>query len=116
MARRNREKVLYNNDGTVLIQSDSDTSTTLIKTPNKAPAKLPGTVKVVDILDALAGWSIPQFNLLKSSSGKGECVICGKQTAYKNRTLCIECMENYAEDLYAKAKEAVENGETTVNL
>lgn len=118
MARRNRDKVLYDNDGTVLIQSDTPTATASspMKAPSKAPAKNTTEIKVTDVLDTLAGFTIPRFNLYSESEGKGECILCGKETTYKKRKVCVTCLEEHGEELYAKARNAIENGETTITL
>ncbi len=71
-------------------------------------------VSVVDMLDTLAGYVIPVINMGATTEGNGQCLLCGKKTAYKMRKLCVDCMNTYGKSYYEKAKIAIENGDTMI--
>lgn len=116
MAKRNRAAAIENQE---VIYDDGYTS--VVKTDNgTAPVPPPDTpfepkpVSVVDMLDTLAGYVIPVINMGTGTNEKGECLLCGKSTAYEKRKLCVDCMQKYGKSYYERAKVAVENGETVI--
>lgn len=115
MAKRNRDtlngnqEIVYEDDYTSVIKTDTPSMPTPVE-----PTFEPKAITVGDMLDTLAGYVIPTINLSTGTNEKGECMLCGRETAYSNRKLCIHCMQTYGREYYNKAKQAIENGETTI--
>lgn len=113
---RRKERTIYENDGTKVMVNDESVMAKDTMSVQKAPAKLPQEIDTVDFFDAMVGYTMPRFNLNLDVDEEGECVICGKKTAYAKRKLCVDCMEKYAVDLYPKAKAAIQTGKYTIKL
>lgn len=115
MAKRNRDslnnnqEIVYEDDFTSVIKTDTGSAPTPIE-----PTFEPKTMTVSDMLDTLAGYVIPTINMGSGTNERGECMLCGKQTAYNNRKLCVNCMQAHGREYYNKAKKAIENGETII--
>lgn len=117
MARRNKEHIIFDDDATVIIQKDSEVKTDEEEMSTAHVARQADNdkpVQVVDVLDAIAGFVMPTFDMIRDTDGNGECVLCGKQTAYKMRKLCVDCMHQHGREFYEKARTAIKNGETTI--
>lgn len=111
---RRKENIIYDDNATMVIRQETEAvpmqdEMTVIKQTANVP--MPDKIAVTDILDTMTGFVIPRFNLVKDSDGSGECLVCGKRTAYKMRKLCVDCMEKHGKVFYEKARNAIENGE-----
>lgn len=116
---RRKNRTIYDNDGTTIIEGEVEQTTELQATKQKAmndESNFPSEIQTLDVLDAMVSYVPPRFSLLKQGEGAGQCVLCGKQTTYYKRKICLDCMEKYGEDLYDKAKEAIENGKAVIEL
>ena len=109
MGRRTR-RTIYDNDGTTVTETvGASDGATVFKSGE-------GThFDVSDVLDTFAGYLLPRFKIEKQS-GSGKCMICGKDTAYPVRKVCVDCMDKYSDDLYQQSKEASSNGNTGFEL
>lgn len=88
----------------------------VFKTSSKTNKKKNATISVGDVFDAFASYINPKFSVIEANTGSGKCVICGKDTAYSIRKICVDCMETYSEQIYEKAKDAIANGEVEIKL
>lgn len=130
MSRRQRK--IYDNDGTVVTASEdigtignsmndvfsaNDTASIVYKSAgqNTTDNNEMKNISVVDVLDTLAGYAMPDFRFVNTSE-KGTCMICGKQTSMYARKLCGDCMKHSGERLYNLAKQAIEDGEKEVKI
>lgn len=116
---RRKDRTIYDKDCTTVFASEVDQTTELDVAKQKATddeSSFPSEIQTLDVLDAMVSYVPPRFSLLKQGEGAGQCVLCGKQTTYYKRKICLDCMEKYGEDLYDKAKEAIENGKTVIEL
>lgn len=116
MARRNKGNVIFDDDATLIIQKNEMKMDDIIQEPivNRATRRIDESpIQVVDVLDAIAGFIMPTIDMIRDDS-PGECILCGKQTAYKMRKLCVDCMKQHGREFYEKARTAIENGETTI--
>lgn len=121
MARDRRRAVrpqteTYNNDGIVITKTPAE------ETP--APTEIPIQRRnhgnsvdfdVTDVIDTLASFNTGWFEKEKAEK-PGECYICHKQTPYRFRKVCADCMKKYSGEIYDLASEAVENGQTSITL
>lgn len=118
MARKSRR--IYDNDGTVIEAVEtpsvneaapmSDTMS-VFKSQRSGNTSIP----LVDVLENFAAYMLPNFRFL-SSTEKGTCLICGKETSMFSRKLCGDCMKENGERLYNLARQAIENGEKEVTV
>lgn len=114
MARRNKENIIFDNDATLIIQKDPEETAPVEPKQMRKARTINKPIEVVDVLDTIAGYIMPTFYMVQDSEKQGECLLCGKQTAYKMRKLCVDCMKKHAREYYEKARAAIENGETTI--
>lgn len=116
MSRRNR--VLYENDATKVFEGVPEPVDTIavMRAKGTTISDIPTEIATADIFDTMVAYMPPSYNLLKSSEGTGTCLICGKQTAYYKRKICVDCMDKHATTLYSKTKEAVVSGKTVIEL
>lgn len=114
MARRNKENIIFNDDATLIIQQEPDNAT--LSEPGQARKERINnkSIEVLDVLDTIAGYIMPTFYMVPDSEEPGECLLCGKRTAYKMRKLCVDCMKEHSREYYEKARAAIENGETII--
>lgn len=117
MARR-KDRVLYENDATKVFEGVPEPTDTIaaMRAEGAAVSDIPTEIATADIFDTMVAYMPPNYNLLKSSEGAGTCLICGKQTAYYKRKICVDCMDKHATTLYSKTKEAIESGKTVIEL
>lgn len=66
------------------------------------------TIKVIDVLDAFAGYLPPRVNFM--DSGEGNCVICGERTSSPMRKFCFDCLQKHGQTIHTKAIEAIATG------
>lgn len=111
MARKSQ--VIYNDDATVVERVTVTDEVGVIK--HEAELK-EAAISVADVIDTLAGYMVPTFAFIDDGGKSGKCVICGAKTSKGIRKLCADCMKNYGERFYSKAKEAVESGKKEVSL
>lgn len=119
MPRRNR--TIYDKDATLVIENDEKVtndatpmSDTMKVFRNEGTMEM-ATVSVLDVLETMAGYVMPDFRFVGSGE-KGTCLICGKQTSMSSRKLCGDCMKQSGLKLYQLAKQAIENGEKEVKI
>lgn len=77
-------------------------------------SSLKKTIKVEDIIDTFAGYLPSQANFMPKDGG--ECLICGKETTSSMRKICFDCLQRHGDELYNKAKNAIENGNKEFNI
>lgn len=95
-------------DGATIVEEVKIEKSEGTKQDKPQRAKRNKSIKVVDVMDTFWGYLIPRINKTKQDEG-GECILCGKQTSTSHRKICFECMQEHGENLYTKAREAVEN-------
>lgn len=74
----------------------------------KAKATAQTTVSATDMISGIESYLSSPFAVTDSSS-KGVCVICGKQTAYANRMICVDCFKEHKDSILAGMKSAVKD-------
>lgn len=74
----------------------------------KAKSVTPSTVSASDMISAIESYLSSPFTVTDSSS-KGKCVICGKQTAYANRMICVDCFKEHKDSIMDGLKSAVKD-------
>lgn len=120
MARdRRASKVLYNSDATLITQNESVEATDANNTrmaANKAMNEMGATIQVADFFDTLVSYSPFRWFGSVKGMGTGTCVLCGKETREDIRRICGECLDRYQSVLYRKTKEALNNGESYINI
>lgn len=116
MVRRNKENVIFDDDATVIIQRDEMPTHTERKMIQKQAEKFNEPISVVDVLDTIAGYVMPSFYMVPDSEESGQCLLCGKRTAYKMRKLCVDCMKEHSREYYEKARAAIQAGEDTIRM
>lgn len=110
---RDRRRVRYDQDATVITESTGMADDISVQKENgNIGARMP----VLDAIDTLAAYLLPRFDIKKDPSITGTCVMCGNDTAYVIRHLCVDCMERIGNDFYLKTKAAVEAKESEVIL
>lgn len=75
----------------------------------------PITVKVIDVLDAFAGY-LPSQAAFNESEGKGTCILCGKETTTSLRKICFDCLKQRAMELHHEAVSALSDRKTEFEL
>lgn len=110
MARDRR--VRYNQDATVITEGANATDEVSVKRSSPATRE----ISVEDAIDTMAAYLLPKFKVEKDSGNPGECVFCGKETAYQMRHLCADCMGEVSNDLYRRIKSAIAAGETEIRM
>lgn len=101
------------NGGLVVEKNEPTTKKT--DTPanvNKAAAL--STVSAVDMISTVDSYLTSTFPFSGDSSVKGECVFCGKKTAYSNRKVCVDCFKIYKEEIMDALKKSVEDVELRI--
>ena len=83
------------------------------------PLKAPSANKSVvisgqDVIDTLQSYQTGNFSFLDSSE-KGVCLICGKQTAAKNRHICVDCWKENKDEIIDGLKTAVKDVELKID-
>lgn len=128
MARDRRGRnTIYDNDGTVIIQSTGDTNAVnddvSVDTHSRMEAKArsnisraSNTVEMTDIFDTLVSYSPNRWFANEKDMSAGTCAVCGKETKSSIRKICGDCMDKYQAVIYQKAKEALANGERYINF
>lgn len=74
----------------------------------KTKSNIQSTVSAEDVFSAIGSYLSSPFTVTDSSS-KGECVICGKQTAYANRMICVDCFKEHKDSIMDGLKSAVKD-------
>lgn len=54
-------------------------------------------VNASDMVEAMQSYT--SSFAVNDSSSKGECVICGKPTAFKNRKVCVDCWKEHKDKI-----------------
>lgn len=111
---RDRRRIIYDQDGTIVTETPSASVNAPVQKSrsNNTNVEIP----VLDAIDTLAAYLLPRFKVEKSADNPGTCYICGKNTAYQMRHLCVDCMDRVSDDLYQKTRAAVEAKETSIIL
>lgn len=122
MATKKRKPVtVFDDDGVLIEQTfpEEDVQVVAKKARTAPSTEFPEfkSVTVSDVFDTFAGYLNSRLSMNDSSSGKGTCVVCGKETLYPLRKICIDCLEsNGVENIYTMTKEAIEMGTPTIEL
>lgn len=112
----NKSRTLYDNDGTVVIDTTGISDEVSVEQSVGDNSAAHTTYTVNDALDTLASYLLPRFPIDKSREESGVCKVCGKQTSFPIRKMCVECMEKYSQKLYENAKTAVSEGNSDFDL
>ena len=84
------------------------TESTLVEKKNVV--KKDATLSAKDAIDTMQSYQTGNFSFVDSSS-KGVCAFCGKQTAFKNRHVCVDCWKKYKDEIIDGLKTAVKDVE-----
>ena len=80
----------------------------------KEKMKEPVSVSASDMIDTMYSYQVQSF-FNGSSSEKGSCVICGKETAYVQRKCCVDCWKKYKEEILNGIKSSVSDVEFKID-
>lgn len=72
------------------------------------------TISAQDVIDTMQTYQTGNFSVLDSSA-KGVCVFCGKQTAAKNRHVCVDCWKQTKNEIIDGLKTAVKDVELKID-
>lgn len=84
------------------------TESTLVEKENVV--KKDATLSAEDAIDTMQSYQTGNFSFVDSSA-KGVCAFCGKQTAFKNRHVCVDCWKKYKDEIIDGLKTAVKDVE-----
>lgn len=110
---RDRRRIIYENDGTKIEEIPSSQE---VRTETVAPISVSERIVDVDaskVFEAFASYT--PFNIGKDELN-GECCICGTETQFISRKICVNCMKKYGEQIYDKAIVASDRGERSILL
>lgn len=116
MARENRRRVRYDQDGTQI--SESMGMTDKVEVFKAGESKKDTTVNVNDIIEAYVAYmGRPDFQPdAVRGKGEGKCVVCGAKTSMISRKVCGPCLAKNKEELYGSLLNAIANGEKEFTL
>lgn len=77
-----------------------------VESVNKTEPKM---VSAVDMISTIESYLVSAVGTNNTVSGKGTCVFCGKQTAYANRTVCVDCFKQNKNKIMDGFKNAVQD-------
>ena len=112
---RDRRRTIYSQDATVITEGATAADEAVVKR-SVPEVRTTREISVEDAIDTMAAYLLPKFKVEKDSSNPGECVFCGKETAYQMRHLCVDCMSSVSSDLYRRIKSAIAAGETEIRM
>lgn len=67
-----------------------------------------------DAIDTMQSYQTGNFSFVDSSA-KGVCAFCGKQTAFKNRHVCVDCWKQNKDEIIDGLKSAVKDVELKID-
>lgn len=116
MARtRNRGRVIYDNDATVVTEGTAVADdVSIVKRSEVRGAER--VISARDALDTLAGYIAQNFPMDRPMNERGMCVLCGKETAYPMRKLCVECMSRNSKNIYASLRRIVADSDDMITI
>lgn len=112
---RDRRRTIYSQDATVITEGAATADEATVKR-SASETRATREISVEDAIDTMAAYLLPKFKVEKDSSNPGECVFCGKETAYQMRHLCADCMGDVSNDLYRRIKSAIAAGDTEIRM
>lgn len=112
MATKRNKKIF--DDGAILVEQtyQTDVVEVVSKKMRSAPMSETKTINVADVFDTYAGYIPQRFGMNDGADDSGECIICGAKTQYPLRKICVPCLEKYGKEIFDKAKNCVEDGES----
>lgn len=113
--KHKKSQTIFNDDNVIVEQNDSVDMEP--KRERRAMSVSNGkTVLVTDYIDALMGFCAGQVSSKWNTERHGTCILCGADTMYTTRKICLDCFANNNEQLYNNCKEAVERGESSYTI
>lgn len=100
------------NGGLVVDKVEPAKETVVNQKPNSANKIL--AISAEDAIDTMQSYQTGNFSVLDSSAN-GVCVFCGKQTAAKNRHVCVECWTKHKDEIIDGLKTAVKDVEFKID-
>lgn len=88
------------------------TESTLVEKENVV--KKDATLSAENAIDTMQSYQTGNFSFVDSSA-KGVCLICGKQTAAKNRHICVDCWKENKDEIIDGLKSAVKDVELKID-
>lgn len=119
---RDRRRIIYDNDATVITESigneeNNSTTDSLHRSAKRSAFIENVTMSVSDVVDTFASYaSVPRWFIDYKAEKLGECNICHRDTAYRFRRICVDCMDKYGDTIFDLARNASDNGETTITF
>lgn len=101
-------KYVDRNGGLVVEKKETELKKTVENTTIGKSVSVSG----VDAVDTLQSYHSFSSN---DASSKGVCKICGKQTAYKNRHICVDCWKLHCDEIIQGLKTAVKEVEFQID-
>lgn len=97
-----------------LIVDKTESDKTFISEPKSTSMNRSVVISGQDAIDTMQSYQSGNFSFLDSSS-KGACLICGKQTAAKNRHICVDCWKENKDEIIDGLKTAVKDVELKID-
>lgn len=76
--------------------------------------KTGGYISAKDAIETMQSYQTGNFSVVDASA-KGVCVFCGKQTAFKNRHVCVDCWTKHKDEIVDGLKTAVKDVEFKID-
>lgn len=95
-------------NGGLVVDKIETTESTLVKKVNSE--KKGSSISAANAIETMQSYQTGSFSVVDSSA-KGVCSFCGKQTAFKNRYVCVDCWKEYKNEIIDGLKTAVKDVE-----